>query len=262
MPARQRDSGVGKNSGAEKHSTAEEDKLPIHDHLEELRWRLIKCVIAVAVGFVGTYAFKERIFDFLMWPLIKVLPENSRMIYTSLPEAFITYIKVSFFAGLVLATPVIFYQIWKFIMPGLYPNEQRYVVPFMLAATALFLAGSIFSYYVVFPYGFMFFLSFQTENISALPAMKEYLGLVMKLTLAFGLSFELPVIMFFLAKMGIVNPQRLRQSRKYAILIVFIVAAILTPPDVFSQIMLAIPLLILYEVSIWVTRFAGKKSRE
>jgi sec-independent protein translocase protein TatC len=253
---------VEKDSGAEKHGVVEEDKLPIHDHLEELRWRLIKCVIAVAVGFVATYAFKEQIFGFLVWPLIKVLPESSQMIYTSLPEAFITYLKVAFFSGLILATPVIFYQLWKFIMPGLYPNERRYVLPFVLVATLFFIAGASFAYYVVFPYGFMFFLGFETENISAMPAMKEYLGLVMKLMFAFGITFELPVIMFFLAKMGLVNPQRLRRGRKYAVLIVFVLAAILTPPDVISQIMLAIPLIILYEVSIWVTHFAGKKSGE
>ncbi|HON38315.1 MAG: twin-arginine translocase subunit TatC [Desulfomonilia bacterium] len=248
-----------KDSRAEELSTVEEEKLPIHEHLEELRWRLIKCIIAVAVGFVATYAFKERIFEFLVWPLTKVLPENSRMIYTSLPEAFITYLKVAFFAGLILAIPVIFYQIWKFVMPGLYPNERRYVIPFMLVATLFFLAGVSFAYFVVFPYGFMFFLGFQTESIAAMPTMKEYLGLVMKLMLAFGVCFELPVIMFFLAKMGLVNPQWLKKSRKYAILIVFVVAAILTPPDVFSQIMLAIPLLILYEISIWVTRVVEKK---
>ncbi|HPD21224.1 MAG: twin-arginine translocase subunit TatC [Desulfomonilia bacterium] len=251
-----------KDSRAEELSTVEEEKLPIHEHLEELRWRLIKCIIAVAVGFVATYAFKERIFEFLVWPLAKVLPENSRMIYTSLPEAFITYLKVAFFAGLILATPVIFYQIWKFVMPGLYPNERRYVIPFMLVATLFFLAGVSFAYFVVFPYGFMFFLGFQTESIAAMPTMKEYLGLVMKLMLAFGVCFELPVIMFFLAKMGLVSPQRLTKSRKYAILIVFVMAAILTPPDVISQIMLAIPLLILYEISIWVTRVVEKKSGE
>jgi sec-independent protein translocase protein TatC len=240
----------------------EEDKLPIHDHLEELRWRLIKCVIAVAVGFVATYAFKERIFQFLVSPLARVLPENSHLIYTSLPEAFITYLKVAFFSGLVLSSPVIFYQIWKFIMPGLYENERRYVLPFMIIATLFFLAGVSFAYYVVFPYGFQFFLGFQTDNIAALPAMRDYLGLVMKLMLAFGITFELPVIMYFLARMGIVNPGMLRRNRKYAVLIVFIVAAILTPPDVISQIMLAIPLIVLYEVSIWVTQFVRKKKEQ
>ncbi|MFY9398240.1 MAG: twin-arginine translocase subunit TatC [Desulfomonilia bacterium] len=237
----------------------EEKKLPINDHLEELRWRLIKCVIAVAVGFVATYAFKERIFEFLVEPLVKVLPEDSHLIYTSLPEAFITYLKVAFFAGLVLAAPVIFYQIWKFVMPGLYENERRYVVPFMLIATFFFLTGVSFAYFVLFPYGFQFFLGFQTDSIAAMPAMKDYLGFVMKLMIAFGLSFELPVVMFFLAKMGLVSPEGLKKQRKYAILIVFIVAAILTPPDIISQIMLAIPLLVLYELSIWVTYFVRKR---
>jgi sec-independent protein translocase protein TatC len=166
---------------------------------------------------------------------------------------------VAFFAGLVLATPVIFYQLWKFIMPGLYENERRYVLPFMIVATLFFVTGVSFAYYVVFPYGFQFFLGFQTDSIAAMPAMKEYLGFVMKLTLAFGITFELPVIMFFLAKMGIVGPQVLKRNRKYAVLIVFVLAAILTPPDVISQILLAIPLLILYEVSIWVTHFVRKK---
>ena len=237
----------------------EEEKLPITDHIEELRWRLIKCVIAVGVGFVATYAFKERIFEFLVAPLARVLPENSHLIYTSLPEAFITYLKVAFFSGLVLSAPVIFYQLWKFIMPGLYENERRYVLPFMIVATLFFVTGVSFAYYVVFPYGFQFFLGFQTDSIAAMPAMKEYLGFVMKLMLAFGITFELPVIMFFLAKMGIVGPQVLKKNRKYAILIVFVVAAILTPPDVISQTLLAIPLLILYEVSIWVTHFVRKK---
>lgn len=239
----------------------EEDRLPINDHLEELRWRLIKCVIAVAVGFVATYAFKERIFEFLVEPLVKVLPEDSHLIYTSLPEAFITYLKVAFFAGLVISSPVIFYQIWKFVMPGLYENERRYVVPFMLVATLFFLTGVSFAYFVLFPYGFQFFLGFQTENIAAMPAMKDYLGFVMKLMIAFGLSFELPVIMFFLARMGLVTPESLKKKRKYSILVVFVLAAVLTPPDIISQTMLAIPLILLYELSIWVTYFVRKRKQ-
>lgn len=240
----------------------EDEKLPINDHLEELRRRLIKCVIAVVVGFVGTYYFSDKIFSFLVSPLVKVMPEKSQLIYTSLPEAFLTYLKVSFFAGLLLATPVILYQIWKFVMPGLYENERRYVVPFVFIATVFFFTGSSFAFYVVFPLGFQFFLGFSTENISALPSMKDYLSLCMKLLFAFGITFELPVIMFFLAKMGIINHQMLRKQRKYAILIVFILAALLTPPDVVSQVLLAIPLLALYEISIWVTYFVHKKKQE
>jgi sec-independent protein translocase protein TatC len=237
----------------------QEEKAPITDHLEELRWRLIKCVIAVAVGFVATYAFSEKIFNFLVSPLVKVMPEESNLIYTSLPEAFFTYLKVSFFAGLILATPVILYQIWKFMMPGLYENEKRYVLPFVLVATIFFLMGVSFAFYVVFPLGFQFFLGFSTENISALPSMKEYLGFSMKLLFAFGITFELPVIMYFLAKIGIINHMLLKKHRKYAILIVVILASILTPPDVISQILLAIPLIALYEVSIWVTYLVRKK---
>lgn len=231
----------------------EEVKAPISDHLEELRWRLIKCVAAIAVGFAGTYAFSEKIFNFLVSPLVKVMPEESQLIYTSLPEAFFTYLKVSFFSGLILATPVILYQIWKFVMPGLYEKEKRYVLPFVLVATIFFITGVSFAFFVVFPLGFKFFLGFSTETISALPSMKEYLGLAMRLLFAFGITFELPVIMFFLAKMGIINHTLLRKKRKYAILIVFVLAAVLTPPDVISQFLLAVPLIALYEISIWVT---------
>ncbi|MBN2296953.1 MAG: twin-arginine translocase subunit TatC [Deltaproteobacteria bacterium] len=237
----------------------EEEKAPITDHLEELRWRLVKCVVAIGAGFAATYAFSDRIFNFLVSPLVKLLPEKSQLIYTSLPEAFFTYLKVSFFSGLILATPVILYQIWKFVMPGLYEKEKRYVLPFVLIATLFFLVGVSFAFYVVFPLGFKFFLGFSTETISALPSMKEYLGLAMRLLFAFGITFELPVIMFFLAKMGIVNHTLLRSKRKYAILIVFVLAAILTPPDVISQFLLAIPLIALYEISIWITYVVRKK---
>jgi sec-independent protein translocase protein TatC len=240
----------------------EEDKLPINEHLEELRWRLVKCVVAIAVGFVGTYAFSDKIFNFLVSPLVKVMPKESQLIYTSLPEAFLTYLKVSFFSGLILATPVILYQIWKFVMPGLYEREKKYVLPFVLIATAFFFIGSSFAFYVVFPLGFKFFLGFTTDTISALPSMKEYLGLSMRLLFAFGITFELPVIMFFLAKMGLVKHTTLRRQRKYAILIVTVLAAVLTPPDVISQILLAIPLIGLYEISIWVTYLVRKKKDE
>ncbi|MGC9323150.1 MAG: twin-arginine translocase subunit TatC [Desulfomonilia bacterium] len=237
----------------------EEEKLPITSHLEEMRWRLIKCVIAVGVGFLASYAFSKQIFDFLVSPLVKVMPPDGQLIYTSLPEAFLTYLKVSFFAGLVLATPVIIYQIWKFVMPGLYENERRYVAPFVVVATIFFLIGASFAFYVVFPLGFQFFLGFSTDRISALPSMREYLGFAMRLLLAFGITFELPVVMFFLAKMGLVHPSTLRRQRKYALLVVALGAAILTPPDVLSMILLGIPLFCLYEISIWVTHFVRKK---
>lgn len=238
----------------------EEQKAPITDHLEELRRRIIKCVIAVFIGFAGSYTFSEQIFNFLVSPLVKVLPKESHLIYTSLPEAFFTYLKVSLFTGLIIACPVIFYQIWKFILPGLYEKEKSYVLPFVIVATIFFLLGVSFSFFVVFPVGFKFFLGFSTDMISALPSMKEYLGFSMKLLFAFGLTFELPVIMYFLAKMGLVDHRMLKSKRKYAILIVAVVAAILTPPDIISQVLLAVPLIGLYEVSIWLTYVVRKDS--
>jgi len=236
----------------------EEGKLPITDHLEELRWRLVKCLIAIAVGFCITYAFAQQIFDLLTSPLVSVMPKGSKLIYTSLQEAFVTYLKVSFFAGFFLSTPVIFYQIWKFVMPGLYEYERRYVFAFVLIASFFFLLGASFAFFVVFPFGFKFFMSFSNNNIQALPAMKDYLSLCMSLLLAFGFTFEMPVIMYFLARMGVVNHLMLRKQRKYAILIIAIVAAILTPPDVLSMALLGIPLWILYEISVWISYFVGK----
>ena len=236
----------------------ENGKLPITDHLEELRWRIVKCLIAIAVGFFITYSFSRQIFNLLTYPLISAMPEGGKLIYTSLQEAFVTYLKVSLFSGIVLATPVIFYQIWKFVMPGLYENERRYVFSFVITACFFFLLGAGFAFFVVFPFGFKFFLSFSTDRIAALPSMKDYLNLCMSLLLAFGFTFEMPVIMFFLAKMGLVNHQMLRRQRKYAILIISIVAALLTPPDVLSMALLGIPLWILYEISIWVTYFVGR----
>ncbi|HQG30483.1 MAG TPA: twin-arginine translocase subunit TatC [Deltaproteobacteria bacterium] len=237
-----------------------DDKLPITDHLEELRWRIIKSLIAVGVGFVVSYAFADRIFNFLTSPLTQAMPEGSHIIYTSLPEAFFTYMKVAFFSGLIFSAPVIFYQIWKFVMPGLYENERKYVVPFVLVATFFFVVGVTFAFFVVFPVAFKFFMTYSTGNIVAFPSMREYLGFTMKFLLGFGLTFELPVVMYFLAKMGVVNAGMLRRNRKYAILVVAVVAAVLTPgPDVFSQCMLGIPLYVLYEMSIWVAQIVGKK---
>lgn len=236
----------------------EEDKLPITDHLEELRWRLIKCLIAIAVGFAASYGFAKQIFNFFISPLIKVMPPGSRLIYTSLPEAFITYLKMSFFTGIILATPVIFYQIWKFVMPGLYERERRYVIPFVLIATGFFLLGVSFAFFVVFPFGFRFFLGYATDGISAFPTLKEYLSFATSLLLAFGVIFELPVVIFFLAKIGVVNHAMLKRQRKYAFLINAIVAAVLTPPDVLSMMFMMVPLTVLYELSIWVAYFVYK----
>ena len=236
----------------------DDPKLPITDHLSELRSRLIKSLLAVAAGFAVSYGFSEQIFRFLIKPLVKAMPPGSHMIYTALPEAFVTYLKVSFFTGTMIAAPVIFYQLWKFIMPGLYDKERRYVMPFVLMATFFFLLGASFAFFVVFPFGFKFLLGYASGDIYAMPKLNEYLSFTVTLLLAFGAIFELPVIIFFLAKIGIVSPQFLRKQRRYALLVIAIVAAVLTPPDPISMMLMMVPLLVLYEFSIWVALLVWK----
>ncbi len=237
----------------------EEEKLPVTDHLEELRWRLIKCFMAIVAGFLLSFSFSQQIFELLTYPLINAMPQGGKLIYTSLQEAFVTYMKVAFFAGFFMAAPVIFYQVWKFIVPGLYQKERTYVVPFMIAACVFFIMGASFAFFVAFPFAFKFFLSFTNDRIQALPSMKEYLSLCMSLIIAFGITFELPVAMFFLARMGLVDHIKLKKYRKYALLIISTAAAFLTPPDILSMILLIIPLYFLYEISIMVVYFTRKK---
>lgn len=242
------------------------EKLPFTDHLGELRRRLIICFIAVAVGFLAAYGFAEEIFQILIRPLIQVLPfedpsQRPSLIFTGIAEGFLTYLKVALLAGLFLAAPVIFYELWKFVAPGLYRHEKRYVFPFVLLSTIFFVGGALFGYFVVFPVGFQFFIgTFTTEFIKPLPSIKEYLSFSTKLLLAFGIVFELPLLIFFLSRIGVVDAAFLSRQRKYAILIIFIVAATITPPDIISQLMMAGPLIVLYEIGIIVARLFGKKT--
>jgi sec-independent protein translocase protein TatC len=238
----------------------EQEKIPFTDHLEELRKRLIVCFIAVGVGFVLSYGFKEKLFQILTRPLIGVMQPGDKLIFTGLPEAFFTYLKVAFLSGIILAAPVIFYEFWMFVAPGLYDKEKRLMVPVVVLSTVFFVGGAFFGYFIVFPFGFKFFLGFASETIRPLPSMREYLGFASKLLLAFGVVFELPLIITFLAKLGMVSVSFLKKNRKYAILLFFIGAAILTPPDVVTQIMMALPLIVLYEISIIGARIFGKKN--
>jgi sec-independent protein translocase protein TatC len=240
----------------------EAEKQPFLSHLEELRRRLIFSAIAVGIGFVCCYAFAEELFEFLLMPLKSELPEGDRLIFTNLPEMFLAYLKTAFIAGLLLASPVIFYQLWKFVAPGLYQHERKYGFSFVICSTILFICGALFGYFIVFPFGFKFFLGYANENIQALPSVKQYFGFAIRLLLAFGIVFELPVIIFFLSRMGIVDVAFLRKKRKYALLLAFAMAAILTPPDVITQCMMAIPLILLYEVGILVARLGGRKKSE
>lgn len=237
-------------------------KQPFMAHLEELRRRLVACAIAVGVGFVVSYVFSERLFQVLIMPLKAVMPEGERLIFTNLPEMFFTYMKVAFLSGVLLMAPFIFYQLWMFVAPGLYQREKKYVIPFVVASTILFVGGSLFGYFVVFPFGFRFFIGFSNEYVKALPSVREYFSFAIKLLFAFGIIFELPVVIFFLTKMGMVTPEALRRQRKYAILLAFVVGAILTPPDVITQFMMAIPLMALYEIGILVSVMARKKKEE
>ena len=237
----------------------EDEKLPFTAHLEELRRRLIICSIAIGIGFVISYVFSRKLFEILMQPLLAAMPPDEKLIYTGLPEAFFTYLKVAFLAALLLAVPVIVYQLWMFIAPGLYDKEKRLVLPIVFLSSVFFMGGALFGYFVVFPFGFKFFMGFASDYVRPLPSMKEYLGFSAKLLFAFGAVFELPLFVTFLAKLGIVNVRFLKAKRKYAILLFFVFASILTPPDVITQIMMAGPLILLYEVGILGARVFGKK---
>jgi sec-independent protein translocase protein TatC len=240
-------------------------------HLVELRQRLIYCFVSLFIIFAISYTFAENIYSFLVQPYANAVQsdiENRRLIFTALQEAFLTYLKVSFFVAIFLTSPVILIQIWKFIAPGLYKNEKKALLPYLLATPILFFLGGLLVYYLVMPLAIKFFLSFETPALSnSLPIqleakVNEYLSLIMKMIFAFGLSFQLPVILNLLAKIGVVDSKFLKDRRKYVIIIIFSFAALLTPPDPITQIGLAIPLLILYELSIFSVNIIEKKNKE
>ncbi|NIQ38538.1 MAG: twin-arginine translocase subunit TatC [Proteobacteria bacterium] len=236
--------------------------MPITAHLEELRRRLVISAIAAGIGFGVSYFFAARIFEVLMAPLLEALPPDGKLIFTGVTEAFFTYLKVAILSGLFLASPLILYQIWVFVAPGLYAREKRYVVPFVVFSTIFFMGGALFGYLVVFPYGFKFLLGFATEHIRPFPRIKEYFSLASKLLLAFGVVFELPLFVFFLAKIGLVTSRLLIKQFKFAVLIIFGISAMLTPPDVVTQFMMAGPILFLYGISILVAKFFGKEAKK
>jgi sec-independent protein translocase protein TatC len=224
-----------------------------------------KLGLALHQGLQGTdFPYPEKIptfVDLLRQALGRAM-ETGYFQYTSPPEAFFSYLKISVVAGIFLASPFLFYQIWGFVAPGLYKHERRWLVPIAFFSAFFFVTGALFGYFVVFPFGFEFFASFTTQDIQFIPKLNEYLGFALKLLFAFGIVFELPLFIFFLARLGLVNAAGLRKKRKYAILITFIVAAILTPPDPFTQSLMAIPMLFLYEVGIIVALVFGKKKAE
>lgn len=260
----------------------EDKKMPLLDHLIELRNRLMWSVGAILIAFLFCYYFSDKIYAFLTEPLIRayaILDQvrgtgqgnplaGRRLIFTAPQEAFITYLKVAFFGGAFIAFPVIASQLWMFVAPGLYKNEKRAFLPFLVATPVLFFMGGALVYYVVAPFAFTFFLSFQSAGgegqlpIELETRVGEYLSLMMQFIFAFGLCFQLPVLLTLLTRVGITSSAGLAAKRRYAIVGAFVVAAVLTPPDVLSQISLAIPIVLLYEISIWCSKFVEKKKAE
>jgi len=245
-----------------------EKKSSFVEHLTELRSRLIRSVVYLFLFFVVCYFFAENIYSFLVEPYAQAVKEdglNRRMIFTALHETFITYLKVAFFAAMFISSPIILSQIWKFIAPGLYKNEKKALLPYLIATPTLFLLGGMLVYYLIMPLAIKFFLSFETSaHLNNLPIqleakVNEYLSLIMRLIFAFGISFQLPVLLSLLARVGFVDSKYLKERRKYVIVIIFAVAALLTPPDPITQIGLGIPLLILYELSILSVSLIEKK---
>jgi sec-independent protein translocase protein TatC len=227
---------------------ASDDKLPFTDHLDELRHRLIISVIGVGIGFAISYAFSQQILLLLQRPM------PTRLIFIAPTEAFFVNLKVALYAGVFLSIPLILFQAWKFVAPGLYEHERRYSYPFLLISTILFLIGATFAYLVILPIALHFLIAQGGELWEPNITLSNYLAFCMRLLLAAGLIFEFPVLMYFLAKVGVVTPEFLVKNRKYAVLVAFVISAILTPPDVFSQILLAIPLFLLFEISIFVAK--------
>ena len=231
-------------------------------HLFELRKRLAISVATVIVMFFVMFAFWQPILDWMITPLVAVLPKGSTVIFTKVQEPFFTALKVAFFSGFIASLPVIFWQLWQFIAPGLYENEKKMVIPFALGATIMFLIGALFCYYVVIPFGYEFLINFGSQLFTALPSIGEYVSFFTKLILGFGIAFELPTITFFLASIGLVTDETLKGFFKYALVVIFLTSALLTPPDVLTQFLMAGPMILLYGLSILIAHYINPASKE
>ena len=245
------------------------EEMSLIEHLTELRKRLLWSFLYILIVFVICFYFAETLFAFLAFPLVNLLDtENGQgFIYTALQEAFFTELKIAFFFALFFSFPLIAIQIWKFIAPGLYTKEKRAFLPFLIATPILFFAGGSMVYYIIAPLAWKFFLSYQNLNTSGVPIrleakMGEYLSLMMRFIFAFGLAFQLPVVLGLMAKVNLVTYVSLKKFRKYAIVMAFLSAAFLTPPDPFSQISLALPIIFLYEISIYIAKIIQKNRKE
>jgi sec-independent protein translocase protein TatC len=239
------------------------EKIPegggILSHLHDLRGRIIKSLLFMAIGFGVAFNFADQILAFLVMPLKAVLPPGQKLIYTGLPDGFLVSLKIGLWGGVFLSAPLWLYQVWAFVAPGLYRSERKKISGLACSATLLLFLGAGFGYALVLPLAFKFFVGFSNDLLMALPDLKSYFTLAMSLLLAFGLVFQLPLVILFMAGLGLVSSPLLIKGRKYAILLIFIVAAILTPPDILSQILMAIPMMGLYELSI---RLVAKNERK
>ncbi len=237
------------------------DGMAISEHLGELRKRLMIAAGSWLVAFLGCYSFGEKLFEYIAKPVRQALPEGSSLVFINATEPFFTILKVSALAGLVVAFPIIVWQLWSFIAPALYGHEKRLAIPFVFFSSLCFGTGTFFGFTLVFPMIFSFLISYGTNvgGVNAMLSMGAYLTMASRLLIAFGLVFELPIVIFFLARLGIVDHKWLSKNRKFALLLAFVMGAVLTPPDIFSQASIAIPFIVLYEIGIIVARLFGKK---
>lgn len=233
---------------------------PIRAHLIELKKRLTVAVVVYLLGVIVLMNFSNVIYDFISLPLREALPKGSSMVFIGAPDVFFTYLKIALLASLFATSPITLYQAWAFVAPGLYRHEKQAFVGYFISSFVLLIAGGAFAYFVVFPLAFKFFLGFANEHIQALPAVKEYLSFALKLLFAFGLSFQIPIILMLLSRMELVNPDNIAKKRRFVVLGIFVFAALLTPPDAISQIMLAIPMMVLFEVGLYLARLGRKKA--
>lgn len=234
----------------------------IKPHIADLRKRLMIIAATLIVAFFACFFVYDPILTWMKAPVEAVLPPGSQMVAIEVQETFFTALKVAFFAAFIVSLPVIFWQFWLFLSPGLYANEKKIIVPFVLAATTMFLIGAIFSYYVVVPFGFEFLVGFGSQVVAVMPSIGKYVSFFTKIVFGFGIAFELPVITFFLAVIGVVNDQMLKDFFKYAVVLIFVLAALLTPPDVVTQFLMAGPLILLYGVSIWIAKIFNPADKQ
>ncbi len=231
-------------------------------HMIELRKRLAISVLTIIAMFFFMFAFWQPILNWMIAPLIAVLPEGSSVIFTKVQEPFFTALKVAFFSGFIASLPVIFWQLWLFVAPGLYANEKKMVIPFAVGATVMFLIGALFCYYIVIPFGYEFLINFGSQLFMALPSIGDYVTFFNKLILGFGIAFELPTVTFFLASIGLVTDATLKSFFKYALVLIFMTSALLTPPDILTQFLMAGPMIFLYGVSILIAKSVNPETKD